>query len=162
MSYPERIIREHLDYLTWCKLRYGEEPSFIITKRNRSSELEKKKGSEEERLQSARTLIRGIIYRHFSKEQYLKRMVEEHPAPLREQIYKWREEGLNYAKSLLKKRKVKNPGVRPEIRNTREINKWATGIWLMSYYHGKRLDESLEEFEFTIPLIAQRLIRLKH
>lgn len=127
---------------------------------------------EDVNLNMAKNLVRGAIYRHIDvrDKRYsnagspplVERMLDGHVAPSREQVYRWLPSGLEEVKNFLKKRKVKNPEVRPEQRNTRDLSKDITAVYLMSYYHGKKLDQTLNELEFTIPLIAQRLIRLKY
>lgn len=165
MGYEEENIREekNIDYNSWYK-QYSD--SLLFKKRRilPVTVREKIDTSESEKIfQKASITTRHAIFLHLNTQnhQYLKLLVEG-PARGKEQVYRWLPSGLEEAKSWLENKKVKNPEVRPEQRNTKDLTKEVTAIWLMSYYHGKKLDEILNKREFTIPLIAQRLAYLKY
>ena len=154
MTYQDRNIREHYleDYETWKDIRYREDEEKEKSETKTSSELE-------DTLHKAKILIRGTIFHELNP--HLKKMTYA-PAPGREQIYRWLPEGLEKTKALLKRRKVKSPDLEPDTINTSDLTKEITAVWLMSYYHGKKLDENFNEYEFTISPIAQKLARLKY
>ncbi len=119
---------------------------------------------EKENILKARTLVRSVIHRYIITGDYrwAKRTIDGHCARNKEQIYKWTNSGHQKAYAWLESNGVEEPETSPLERNVELLNKGVTAMWLMHNLNGKRLHKTLRKHEFTIPLIAFELARLKY
>ena len=119
---------------------------------------------DKEDILKARVLLRQVIHKYVITPHYqwAKTTIEGHTAPNKEQIYKWKNSGYKKAYEWLKSRGVEEPEASPLERNVELFGKEVTAMWLIHNLNGKKLHKTLRKYEFTVPLIASELVRLKY
>ena len=158
-SLLENYLREYHDQNQIKPKIYGR-----ISSSNVSRRIIINSDQEAEDWNKARTLVRSVIHRYVitPDNQWVTRKFEEGCAKNKEQIYRWTSRGYRQVCEWLESEGIDNPEILPDKKNTRLLGKQVTAIYLMYNLNGKSLHTSLNKNEFTVPLIASELVRLKY
>ena len=179
MTNEEKIIKNNLEYSLryygYCKEDASKNPDIkyikekrtklptIVTSSNVQRRILLSFDEEKTKMLSARVLVRSVINRCIiaSNHEWAKRTIEG-VAYNKEQIFKWNKAGLENAYEWLESKGVKEPYTLPSESNVDIFSKQVTAVWLMHTLNGELLHRTLKDKEFTIPLIASELVRLKY